>query len=271
MQENQPIENDDIPKSGNTGFDGFQGIEAKLEESAKDEENKYKQSGLSSKDIPTIKNDNDAERKASEKGFPCLSFEYWSKFFDITETEFKARFQATLNCPKPVLAIQLQNSTVDLYGPFWLATIFIFQLTIGSNLSDLLWSIFIKNESIDSHYDFNNIGWAISIVYFSQVQIPLMFWFFTRFFGSKIDLTKAFCIYGYSFSIYCIAGIFCIIPIEGLRYVVILLACVAATLSNFVNMHKCVLVVTDGYKIFSLVYFAIINILLSICYQYKFY
>jgi len=117
---------------------------------------------LSSKN-PNLPHESKKQKKVPI--MPLCSWEFWQRFTDITQVEFKDRIVSSLNPLKPIFKIIVEDK-IDLYGPFWLCTIFIFCLSVGSNFSELLWEIFISDHSEEKFvYDFKNISWAACGVY----------------------------------------------------------------------------------------------------------
>ena len=54
---------------------------------------------------------------------PLCSWDYWQQWTNVTQIEVKDRIVASLNPVKPVFKIIVDNKP-DVYGPFWLATLF---------------------------------------------------------------------------------------------------------------------------------------------------
>ena len=54
---------------------------------------------------------------------PLCSWGYWQQWTDVTQIEVKDRIVASLNPIKPVFKI-IVDTKPDIYGPFWLATLF---------------------------------------------------------------------------------------------------------------------------------------------------
>lgn len=173
-----------------------------------------------------------APRPENERKGPnatgCFSWEYWQLYFDIDQFELKSRITASLNPMNPIFQTLIEEKP-DLYGPFWLATMLVFLLSVSGNFANLLWFMLIhshtKDEPQDNLYDFQNIGSAVCVIYGSLIFFPLIYKAINHVLGCKVSLLYVVCNYGYSYTIFVISGVLCIIPITFLRWVFMLLAC----------------------------------------------
>lgn len=126
--------------------------------------------------------------------------------------------------PKSSILIEKIHQKPDLYGPFWICTTLIFTLTVSQSLFGVLVDIFTASKTSDTQFNFQKINLAITVVYGAFFLFPLIFILANKIFGSNIPVIKSASIYGYSFLIYVIASVVCIIPIGFLRVIVLILA-----------------------------------------------
>lgn len=153
----------------------------------------------------------------------CLTTQFWSEYFDIDQIELTARLKASIN-PRSSELIEKIHQKPDLYGPFWICTTLIFTLTVSQSLFGVIVDIFTASKTPETEFDFNKINLAISVVYGAFFIFPLIFILANKVFGSNVPVIKSASIYGYSFVVFVIASIICVIPIGFLRVVVMILA-----------------------------------------------
>ena len=145
-----------------------------------------------------------------------FSVDYWKQYFDVSEEEVKHKLQACLN-PTTSTFEQLIEQKVDLYGPFWICTTFIFVLIFAPRF----WKVVLFN---DNTFDVSKIGFSFTLVYGSVALFTLVFWIINRCWGSNVELFKAASVYGYSYTIFVIAGVCTIISFPLLKFVLAICA-----------------------------------------------
>ena len=155
-----------------------------------------------------------------DKYFCCL--EFFRKYFNITTNDFKIRFIQSLK-PLNKNFINIINDNPDLYGPLWIYTALIIILSgVGSLL--MIWQ---GNNTKNFFNQFVPV--ATIIIYLFGFGTPLILGFLMKCFGEPIEIIKLICTYGYSFSIYLIVGILCLIPLEFLQWIFLIYATVSST------------------------------------------
>ena len=110
-----------------------------------------------------------------------------------------------------------------MYGPLWISTTLVFEVTTLGNYASYLSSIKCEDK-IDWHYDINYMSWAACLIYGYICSVPLRFYFLLRYLGISTPLVQLWCLYGYSLFIFIPASILLIFPTEFLRWTVIALA-----------------------------------------------
>ena len=92
---------------------------------------------LSEKLFQTAKN----PRKAMNTALGFISLDFWTKYFDVTQSEVYDRIVATLNPISPAFSVIIEDK-VDFYGPFWICALLVFVNsvagTLGGTLHELL-------------------------------------------------------------------------------------------------------------------------------------
>lgn len=147
----------------------------------------------------------------------CISLEYWTQYFEVTEIMILDRLKSVASPQKPALAENIGENP-DLYGPVWICAILCFTLTLGESFYNLIKVSFSSNEHKDKRFDFAMIPKSFTLVYGSLVLFPLAYMVINRCMGHVIPLMKIVSVFGYSFSVYIIAALVNLIPISSLHY-----------------------------------------------------
>ncbi|XP_020593838.1 protein YIPF1 homolog isoform X2 [Phalaenopsis equestris] len=113
------------------------------------------------------------------------------------------------------------HSNPDLYGPVWISTTLVFMLSALGNCAAYLMNNGSKAE-IAWNFDVNYVDWAASIIYCYVLAVPAAFYFLLRYFECNVGLIQLWCIWGYSLSIFIPTSLLLVIPLEILRWIIIL-------------------------------------------------
>jgi len=129
------------------------------------------------------------------------------------------------------------DANPDLYGLVWICTTLVFVLASLGNCATYL----VKKRT-DSNapwiFDVNYMNLAASIIYGYAIIVPLGFYFALRYMGSKADLLRFWCLWGYSLFIFVPTSLPLLIPVEFLRWVIILLAGSASSCFVALNLRS---------------------------------
>jgi len=162
---------------------------------------------------------------------------FYQPYFDVDTKDVFARcFAGIVPFGKPFF--ERVQGNPDLYGPFWVTTTVLFLLAISSNFAEYIaywW------EGVEEHwnYDFYKVTVAAAVFYAFLIIVPIVIWALQRFLvRAKLTYNQVACVYGYSLTSFLIATPFCIAPIEWVRWVVILLACVISCACNTVALFR---------------------------------
>ena len=162
---------------------------------------------------------------------------FYQPYFDVDTKDVFARcFAGLVPFGKPFF--ERVQGNPDLYGPFWVTTTVLFLLAICSNFAEYIaywW------EDVSEHwtYDFYKVSVAAAVFYAFLIFVPIILWALQRFLArAKLTYIQVACVYGYSLTAFLIATPFCIAPIEWIRWIVILLACVISCACNIVALFK---------------------------------
>ena len=165
-----------------------------------------------------------------------MTVNYWSEFFQIDQSELKARVVASVNPLKNTLALATDEKP-DLYGPFWLSTSCVFMLLI----SDSFWNVLVnmlRQKDSRNVFNFQQIGFATSLVYGAFGLFPLIFFISNKLLGSGASVVKCACIYGYGNLAFVAASLLSVFPVTALRVIFWLLALLHSVLFLISNLKK---------------------------------
>jgi len=118
----------------------------------------------------------------------------------------------------------------DLYGWFWIATTLIFVVAAAGNFASYL-TYSMNDRENDWAFDFAKLGFGAMTIYLYITIIPLLVFVALKLWLElKPTLMDNFCIYGYSLFPYIPAATVMIIPIEYIRWAVMIIACLLVTI-----------------------------------------
>lgn len=126
------------------------------------------------------------------------------------------------------------ENTPELYGPFWTFTTIIFLIALIGNFNS-----YIHAEDKENYvYDYNNVPYAISIIYGFGFGAPIILWLISKFvFRIDIDLLTNLCVYGYSYTILVPILLLCIIPLKLISTLALLYFLLHSCTFLFYNMY----------------------------------
>lgn len=129
------------------------------------------------------------------------------------------------------------DANPDLYGLVWICTTLVFVLSSLGNCATYL----VKKRT-DSEapwvFDVNYINLAASLIYGYAIIVPVAFYFSLRYMGSRADLLRFWCLWGYSLFVFVPTTLPLLIPVEFLRWVIILLAGGASSCFVALNLRS---------------------------------
>ncbi|GLT43812.1 hypothetical protein SLA2020_177420 [Shorea laevis] len=126
------------------------------------------------------------------------------------------------------------DSNPDLYGAIWISTTLVFLFALLGNYATYL----IEKHSDSStswSFDISYVNVAAGVVYGYAIVVPLAFYFLFQYMGSNPSLIRFWCMWGYSLFIFVPCAFLLLIPVEILRWIIILLAGTAS--SSFVALN----------------------------------
>lgn len=111
----------------------------------------------------------------------------------------------------------------------------------------------------------------MSIVYGALLCFPPLFVGVNKGMGGEVSMMYTVCVYGYSYSIFIVGALLCIIPVNILRWTV-LFACGAHNICFLLTNFKSALAKHSGdYKIAAMAMIGVTQMFLTFCFKLKFY
>lgn len=154
----------------------------------------------------------------------------WSGYFNISSYQPYFNVDTDIVFDRLICAVYPMggfymkiDSNPDMYGPVWISTTLVFILSALGNCAAYLMSNRSKTD-IAWNFDVNYVNWAACAIYGYLLSVPAAFYFLLRYFGSNAGLVKLWCIWGYSLFIFIPTALLLVIPVEILRWIIILFA-----------------------------------------------
>ncbi|XP_047333432.1 protein YIPF1 homolog [Impatiens glandulifera] len=166
----------------------------------------------------------------------------WNGFFSISS------YQQYFNVDTDVVMNRLMSSLYpisgdffskidanpDLYGLVWISTTLVF--LIGSLGNCATYLMHKKSGSTTSwSFDVNYINVAACSIYGYALLVPLAFFFLLQYMGSNTNLVRFWCMWGYSLFVFIFSSILLVIPVEFIRWVIIIATGIAS--ASFVTLN----------------------------------
>jgi len=160
----------------------------------------------------------------------------YTQYFDVDTDVVLNRLMSSLY-PTSADFFNKIDANPDMYGLVWICTTLVFVLASLGNCATYL----VKKRT-DANapwvFDVNYINLAASVIYGYAIIVPLAFYFALRYMGSRADLQRFWCLWGYSLFIFVPTSLPLLIPVEFLRWGVILLAGGASSCFVALNLRS---------------------------------
>ncbi|KFK36871.1 hypothetical protein AALP_AA4G182600 [Arabis alpina] len=160
----------------------------------------------------------------------------YTQYFDVDTDVVLNRLMSSLY-PTSGDFFNKIDANPDMYGLVWICTTLVFVLASLGNCATYL----VKKQTDSAApwiFDVNYINLAASIIYGYAIIVPLVFYFSLRYMGSKADLLRFWCLWGYSLFIFIPTSLPLLIPVEFIRWVIILLAGSASSCFVALNLRS---------------------------------
>jgi len=177
--------------------------------------------------------DPNAGRSGADGAASFWSITYYQPLFDVDTLQVVNRIKGSL-LPRPKGAFwELIGANPDLYGPFWIATTLIFTMAMTGNLA----SYFATVDKTGWTYNFNQLTLAGSVIYAYVTLLPLLFWMLLRYYEASKKLVDVLCIYGYTLAVFVPISVLCVLPINLLRWLLLLIGGGVSAIFLLSNFH----------------------------------
>ncbi|CAI0411175.1 unnamed protein product [Linum tenue] len=113
------------------------------------------------------------------------------------------------------------DANPDLYGLVWISTTLVFLLSALGNCATYL-MLKHTDSSASWNFDVGYVNAAAVSIYSYAIVVPLGFYFLLQYLGSTASLIRFWCMWGYSLFIFVPCSVLLVIPVEFLRWLIIL-------------------------------------------------
>lgn len=128
------------------------------------------------------------------------------------------------------------DANPDLYGLIWITTTLVFLFASFGNCATYLMQK--HNDSTTTwNFDVSYVNVAACVIYGYVVVVPMAFYFLLQYLGSSASLIRFWCMWGYSLSIFIPTVFLLLIPVEILRWIIILIAGTASACFVALNLR----------------------------------
>ncbi|KAJ1507461.1 hypothetical protein HMI54_004092 [Coelomomyces lativittatus] len=158
--------------------------------------------------------------------------EYYSKYFDVDTNDVLQRLRWSLYPNSNFLTTLALHK--DLYGPFWVPTTLIFTIFVSSSLAH---SIVTYLDNTAYLPDITRLSTAASVVYIYTVLLPFLNWCMGKYLSKAMEMIQIIGIFGYSLTLWIPVSLLCIIPIELVRWILVLLTMLITGAFVSRNLH----------------------------------
>ncbi|KAG8480199.1 hypothetical protein CXB51_024899 [Gossypium anomalum] len=197
--------------------------------------------------VPSVIN----EEKKSSYAAPEASMQNFLQIMVVAEVIKLLKLQLYFNVDTDVVINRLISSlhptagdffnkieaNPDLYGLIWITTTLVFMLSCFGNFATYLMQKHTDGTTTWS-FDVGYVNVAASGVYGYAIAVPMAFYFFLQYLGSNASLIRFWCMWGYSLSIFMPTAFLLLIPVEFLRWIIILITGTASSCFVALNLRS---------------------------------
>ncbi|KAM7491993.1 hypothetical protein LguiA_034914 [Lonicera macranthoides] len=144
------------------------------------------------------------------------------------------------------------DANPDLYGLVWISTTLVFVIASLGNCATYLMKK--RSDSTTSwSFDVSYVNLAAGSIYGYALVVPLAFYFLLQYLGSNVKLVHFWCMWGYSLFIFILSSFLLVIPVEFLRWTIIMItgaasaAFVASNLKSYVMGNDLTIVLAAAF------------------------
>ncbi|CAN0837648.1 Protein YIPF1 homolog [Linum grandiflorum] len=138
-----------------------------------------------------------------------------------------------------------QKHASFIYGLVWISTTLVFLLSYLGNFATYL-MLRHTDRSASRSFDVGYVNTAAVAIYGYAITVPMGFYFLLQYLGLSTSLIRFWCMWGYSLFIFVPCSVVLVIPVEFMRWVIILAAGVDSACFVTANLKTVVEVVEGG-------------------------
>ncbi|KAJ4970375.1 hypothetical protein NE237_003474 [Protea cynaroides] len=173
------------------------------------------------------------EQQAANGWKGVFNVSSYTQYFNVDTDIVLERIKSSLN-PLVGNFFRKIEANPDLYGLLWISTTLVIVLASLGNCATYL--IRKRNDSSTSwSFDVNFLKLAACALYGYALLVPAAFYFLLHYLGSSANLVRFWCMWGYSLFIFIPSSILLLIPVEFVRWIIIILTGVAS--ASFVSLN----------------------------------
>lgn len=214
-----------------------------------------------------------ADDDGKAAGIAGSMLEYAQSLFDVSTEDVVKRLRLAM-LPFPQANPEGNNNDFrarpDFWGPFWIATTAVFFLAATGNFARLLQT----TESKKFKADYGLVSLAAAMVYGALLAVPLITRASLYLSGQEADsinFRQMICVYGYSLTPAIPMSILCLIPVGGIRWIIVLLGFVLSLVFIKGNLWTDISVEAPSLKYALIAVVVIAQAIIFFVYRFKFF
>nr|GMD57470.1 protein YIPF1 homolog isoform X1 [Ipomoea batatas] len=175
-----------------------------------------------------------------------FSISSYTQYFNVDTDVVLNRLMCSLN-PTSGDFFNKIDANPDLYGLVWISTTLVAAVSSFGNLATYL--MHKQGDTASTRaFDVGYMSVAAFSVYGYAFIVPLGFYFLLQYLGSNANLVRFWCLWAYSLFVFILSSFLLIIPVEFIKWIVILLtgamsgAFVTLNLKSFVQTNDLAIV-----------------------------
>lgn len=198
-------------------------------------------------------------KKDDHTKYPFYNVRRYREFFDVDTTDVLWRVGNSLIGVFRPNFMEVTMKSPDLYGPFWVATTLVFFTAVAGNFGNYIdWRMTrpsppppsppnstlspppaAHTKGLENQWftDYTKLGTSAAIFYGYVFIVGLCLFFCVKWFKGELRIVNVLCIYGYCLSIYIPVSIACIVPIDWLRWTLVMVATALSAGFLFMNFR----------------------------------
>ncbi|XP_051123067.1 uncharacterized protein LOC127245943 [Andrographis paniculata] len=165
-----------------------------------------------------------------------FSISSYTQYFNVDTDIVLNRLISSLNSMSGDFISKI-DANPDLYGLVWISTTLVFVLASLGNIAT-----YLMNKRTDHTtswtFDVSYVNVAAASIYGYSLIVPLGYYFLFQYLGSGASLIRFWCLWGYSLFVFILASFLLVIPLEFLRWIVIVIAGAASATFVGVNLRS---------------------------------